>query len=149
MKGHIESSPSLFSMPPFQPASKEQDYGLWTEDKWGIGHLTFFPETHKSGSPSTLKLLFSFGSLFSLLHFHFIPLTAQPLIHASVLYPTVWETVSLSLQSIMARCSAPYCLWFNAAVMSLGGHFCICLFCCGEFDENAETSWISVWLIRG
>lgn len=64
MKGHTASNPALFKMPPFQPASKEQDYGLWTEDKWGIGHLTFFPETHKSGSPSTLKLLFVSDSLF-------------------------------------------------------------------------------------
>lgn len=75
-------------MPPFQPASIEQDYGLWTEDKWGIGHLAFFPATHKSGSPSTLKLLFGSDLLFSLLHFHFIPLAAQPLIHACVPYPT-------------------------------------------------------------
>lgn len=121
MKGHTASNPALFKMPPFQPASKEQDYGLWTEDKWGIGHLTFFPETHKSGSPSTLKLLFVSDSLFFIaLSLHSTGCSAlNPCLSSlphSLHERQLVRLWGLSLYSIMALRSAPNCIWFNAAV---------------------------------
>lgn len=90
MKSNIATNPTLFRMLPFQAISKKQDHGLLTEDKWGIGHLTFFPETHKSGFASTLNLL----------------LGSEYFLYSTSLHSVVVFTTSQSAYTIIANYSA-------------------------------------------